>query len=353
MIAEASEGGDMATLALPTGTGAARDSRLREFAASIRDIGKRIGDRVSSRGWCYLLEGFRLINKDHFDRVESVINECRAKGYLPIDFTAEEESRGFSGVENLDPVCIESQMQAIIEELEAKYWLYTPEWWEGEKYYIQMVVEKIDLKTLFEPVCHEYHIPIATSKGWSSMLQRATYARRFKEAQEMGLSCVLLYCGDHDPDGLRISTFLRKNLKDLQTIQWLDGMEGYDPEDLIIDRFGLNFDFIEANRLTWIDNLITGSGGNLADPNHRNNRQPYVQEYLRTIGVRKCEANALIVRREAAEALCRQTIERYLGEGARARFARKQATRESAVDEYKRETGLDEAIRRVLAGSGE
>lgn len=55
--------------------------------------------KVSARGWCYLLEGERVINKDQFDRAESVINECRSKGYLPVDFVAEEEARGFSGVE--------------------------------------------------------------------------------------------------------------------------------------------------------------------------------------------------------------------------------------------------------------
>jgi len=56
-----------------------------------------------------------------------------------------------------------------------------------------MLVEKIDLKSLFGPVCWDYHIPIATSKGWSSMLQRAEYARRFKQAENMGLKCVTGY----------------------------------------------------------------------------------------------------------------------------------------------------------------
>ncbi|GAH62519.1 unnamed protein product, partial [marine sediment metagenome] len=58
---------------------------------------------------------------------------------------------------------------------------YTPDWWEGEQYYIQMLVEKIDLKTLFEPMCRKFHIPIATGSGWQSMRQRAEYGRRFKE----------------------------------------------------------------------------------------------------------------------------------------------------------------------------
>src|SRR5262249_51491407 len=40
---------------------------------------------------------------------------------------------------------------------------------------------------------------------------------------------------------------------------------GWSPDNLIIERFGLNFDFIEANNLTWIDNLETSSGQRLDD----------------------------------------------------------------------------------------
>lgn len=194
-----------------------------------------------------------------------------------------------------------------------------------------MLVEKIDLKTLFEPICREYHIPIANAKGWSSILQRAEYARRFKEAEEKGLQCVLLYCGDHDPDGLRISDTLRNNLEQVSEIRWNDGMEGYNPARLEIHRFGLNYDFIIQNRYTWIDNLITGSGKNLASPLHRNNSLPYVKNYLKKIGERKCEANAIVTTPKQATNLIRSEIEKWLGKGAKDRFA---AKRKLAVEQY-------------------
>ena len=180
------------------------------------------------------------------------------------------------------------------------------------------------------------------------MLQRAEYARRFREAEERGLKCVLLYCGDHDPDGFRISEFLRSNLEDLAGIFWSDGTVGYDPANLIIDRFGLNHDFIERNRLTWIDNLITGSGKNLADPSHPNYHQLYVQEYLRTFGERKCEANALVVRPREARELVRGVIEKYLGPGALGRFRKKREAVRRELGDFRKRTGLDEAVRKAL-----
>jgi len=48
----------------------------------------------------------------------------------------------------------------------------------------------------------------------------------------------------------------------------MSGATGYSPDALIIDRFGLNSDFIEAQGLSWTNNLITSSGEDLANSKH-------------------------------------------------------------------------------------
>ena len=324
---------------------------LEGFSDFMKEISRDIGFRVSSRGWAYILEQKRFINKDEFGKVTDVINKCRKKGYLPIDFTAEESARDFSGVEKPDTINIIDYFADWLRAANDAAELYKPDWWDGEEYYIQMVVEKIDLVTLFKPVCEEYHIPIANSKGWSSMLQRAEYAHRFAEAEEKGLKCVLLYCGDHDPDGLRISEFIRKNLFDLKDIEWENGSLGFDPDNLIINRFGLNYDFIQENNFTWIDNLITGSGKNLASPTHKNFKMPYVQEYLSKIGERKCEANAIIVLPEIARDLVRSSIEMYLGVKVKDRFQEKRDAVADELESFLETSGtrllLDEVFRKI------
>jgi len=325
-----------------------RGDGLASFAEELIRLDREIGFKISARGWCYQLEGFRLINKDQFDKVEGLINACRSTGLLPIDFTAEEEGRRFSGVEYPEPRTPEEYLASILKATLRCEEYYTPDWWLKEEYYIQMLVEKIDLKTLFEPICQQYHIPIATSKGWSSMLQRAEYAKRFFEAEDKGLQCVLLYCGDHDPDGLRISEFIRKNLEDLQAIVWGDGTPGYNPYNLTIDRFGLNYDFIIDNDLTWIDNLITGSGNNLASPSHRNYNMPYVQNYLSEIGDRKCEANALVINPAASRDLVQASVIKYLGEGALERFKQRRQEIRDKLTNFREETGLADKVNEII-----
>ena len=297
--------------------------KLREFAQVLLAMQRRLDYRVSSRGWGYLMEQAGYINKSQFDKVEGAINRCRKEGIIPVDFVAEEDARAFSGVETPSRGSMRSVIRRMLEDVIEGHGYFTPDWLEGEKYYLQVVVEKTDLKTLFESVCDDYHIPIGNAKGWSSILQRAEYCKRFAFAERRGLKCVLLYCGDHDPDGLRISETLRNNLKQVSAVIWQDGARGYNPKNLIIERFGLNFDFIREQGYSWIDNLITGSGKNLADPQHRNFRLQYVQDYLRQIGERKCEANAIITTPDVARAMMRDAIEKYLGKDARARFAAK------------------------------
>lgn len=323
-----------------TGT---RDA-LGEFGEYVSGIQNQIDFKVSSRGWCYLLEQAGDITKDEFDKVEKWINRCRSCGILPIDFVAEEAARQFSGVENPSDLTPVEDLGLWLDALEDGPNRYDVDWWSDEEFYVQMLVEKVDLVTLFEPVCRRFHIPIGNARGWSSMLQRASYARRFELAEHRGLKCVLLYCGDHDPDGLRIGDFLRKNLDDLRDVQWSDGLHGFDPVDLIIDRFGLQFDFIEQNRFSWIDNLITGSGKNLASPTHKNHGMFYVQHYLKKVGERKCEANVLVTQPAVARELCRSAITGYLGEDAERRFADRRREVLNYVDDFGKASGFTSLI---------
>lgn len=350
--------------------------RLEDFALIVHQISQSIGFKVSARGWGYLMEQAGYIDKSQFDKVADAINRCRKIGLLPVDFVAEEGSRAFVGVEKpnieTDKPQVKDTLKWLMKNILHGDRYYTPDWWDGEEYYIQMVVEKIDLKTLFEDVCSEYHIPIANAKGWSSILQRAEYARRFREAEDKGLKCVLLYFGDFDPDGLRISDTMRKNLFDVKDVFWSDGKKGYDPSDLQIHRFGLNYDLIIENNYTWIDNLVTGSGNELArydekgeivaglkvegknaGQKHQNFDMPYLQQYIKDYGIRKCESNALVTTPGIAESVVRDEIERWLGPDAKERFATKRFAIEVEYQELLDETSLRGPMEAILGDDEE
>lgn len=310
---------------------------LEAFANTLIKIDKETGFKVSSRGWAYQLEGLGLITKGEFNRVQNLINECRKNGMLPIDFVAEEDARRFDGIHAPDTLSMNDYLRSWIETTLRAGDIYQPDYWDDEMYFIQMLVEKTDLVSLFKPICNEYHIGIATSKGWSSILQRADIAKRFKEMEETGHISVLLYAGDHDPVGLGISDTLMKNFIDIEKgTRW-------NPDALIIDRFGLNYDFITEHGLTWIDNLETGSG-KPADES-----KPMVKRYVERFGRRKVEANAIVVNPTAGRELCRGAIEKYLGNDVLNRWGQ---VKQSVLDDFEnvqKETGIFEPLERALA----
>jgi hypothetical protein len=303
------------------------ETELWAFCVHIAQMNSALDFKVSSRGWGYLLENEGTITKGDLDDAERLINDCRKDGHLPLDICAVDDKRAAKGLEELDDTDIEAEAERIVTYAERAHEYYSPlSFWDGLDVYVEMLVEKIDLKSLFTAVCAEYHVPLANAGGWADINGRAAILRRFAEAECRGQRCVLSYCGDHDPGGLNISDFLRSNLEDLVEAVRKDFLRHNlpdlamavqrVPERLIIDRFGLNYDFIEAQGLTWIDNLETASGGRLDDPNHRDHYKPYVQNYIRRFGARKVEANAMVIRPAAGRELCRQAILRYVPEDA-------------------------------------
>lgn len=281
-------------------------SKLEAWATAIKEIQSRLDMSVSSRGWCYLLEDHGLSKAD-FDQAQTLINDLRKSGLLPLNICADDSSRQFYGIEYLDNSEIDEELSSIWNTVEHFLTDYKPvSFWENQRYFVQIVVEKIDLRNLFQPICDQYRIPIANARGWSDLNMRADMMRRFAKHEADGRIPVLLYCGDHDPKGLQISASLRNNLSELS-----DAV-GWKPDNLIIHRFGLNADFIKKHNLTWIENLITGSGGDLASPKHKDHKQAYVQNYLAEFGAKKVEANALVTRPKEGRALCEAAILKYV-----------------------------------------
>jgi len=283
------------------------ERQVSDFCAQMLQIRSTMDFRVGSRGWCYILEQYGL-HKGDFGAAQKVITDCRKSGALPLDICDEDSARETIGLEQINGNDFDEEVDSWRYHLRNEaHRNYTPfSFWDDLDVYVEVAVEKLDLRNLFEPVCREFCVPITNFKGWSDLHSRAAMMKRFREHEEAVRKCVLLVCGDHDPGGLLITDSLRKNLEDLECAV------GWSPANLVISRFGLNADFIEANGLTWIDNLETSSGGHLDDPRHPDHRKPYVQNYIREFGVRKCEANALVVAPEAGRQLCRNAILQYI-----------------------------------------
>jgi hypothetical protein len=319
-------------------TKAAYQNDVRTFCTNLLEVRSRLDFDVGSRGWGYVLEGESLIDKTEIDLVEKLINDCRKNGDLPLDFCAEDNKRAAENLESIDP-WPQERAADIIDYIQTAEQDYTPfGFWDDLGVYVQCGVEKSNAKNLFAKPCAEFFVPIVNLGGWADLNVRAGLMQRFKDKEAEGKQCVLLAFTDHDPGGLNIADFLPSNLEDLARAV------GWSPHHLIIDRFGLDYKFIQRERLTWIENLATSKGEYpLDDKRHPDHFKPYVQNYLKQFGARKVEADALLKVPEVGRELCRQAILKYVPANAVRQYQRKL---KPVRAEFRRE--LDRVLRLLI-----
>ena len=113
------------------------------------------------------------ITKGDLDEAQ-LINDCRKTGFPRLDICVVDDKRAADGLEGLDDADIEAQADRIVSYTERAHLNYTPlSFWDGLPVYIELLVEKIDLKNLFAPVCDEYHVAFANGGGWNDIHGRA------------------------------------------------------------------------------------------------------------------------------------------------------------------------------------
>ena len=124
------------------------EAQVNEFCAGILQIRSDLDFDVSSRGWCYLLEEHGL-TKGEFSYAQELINDCRKAGLLPIDICCPDERRSSNNAEDIHPHDPAEHADDLIETLRSANGVYTPfSFWDAQSHYVEMAVEKIDLKEL-------------------------------------------------------------------------------------------------------------------------------------------------------------------------------------------------------------
>ena len=271
---------------------------------------KRLGCAVSARGWCYALEQAGAITKDEFEKAGQFISDQRKAGNLPLDLVADDNARAMQGWDFYDDCSPKEYLVTHLRRALDQAEKYRPvSFWTTQTYYPIVMVEKSDLVSLFRQVLPQA-VKIFNARGNADVNSRVKLLETVRWALSENLEPVILYAGDHDPSGLLISDGL-KSWGVLGEIAKLLNMED-ELRDLRIVRFALNQRQIEEGGFIKIPNLVTSQGKDLADPNHKDYNKPYVQNYLRTFGAWKVEANALVANPEYGRQLMHDALFQWL-----------------------------------------
>jgi len=86
----------------------------------------------------------------------------------------------------------------IIDTSKPRYNYYEESYWKGQKYFLEIFLEKQALQGFFEPYAKRYKINLVICKGYPSV----TRLREAKEQRHVpsDVKYVILYFGDFDPN---------------------------------------------------------------------------------------------------------------------------------------------------------
>ena len=96
-------------------------------------------------------------------------------GLLWEGYFDELKARGLHGVKT-----VISELKGHLDSFIEKTALQGTDFWEGERYYLMMVTEKIDIFNLFAPICDRFMVPIVNGKGWPTLGIRDAIAKQAK-----------------------------------------------------------------------------------------------------------------------------------------------------------------------------
>ncbi len=181
----------------------------------------KIGFAPVARSWLYAFESVGLIGKGDFDAIGTWMTKCRkwiksdgSGALIPWHFVGDDESRRMTGWDRYDEECTSCEyMNRRLRDCLASVSDYSPaSYWKHQQYFPILWTEKRDLIKLFQK-----ELPGAVkrfaSKGQTNIGSRVNVIEECIAAEECGLLPVILYCGDHDPSGIKISDGIQENLR--------------------------------------------------------------------------------------------------------------------------------------------
>ena len=139
-------------------------------------------------------------SKREYDKISDIVARGRLAGLIDWNFI-EDRTRTLRENDHWD------NPQEILRTCADQYRIDTR---ATQPYYIECWIEKDSLVAILESATRRLDVPCYSSRGFSSITALHEAADRLKHS---GRENIILYAGDHDPSGLKISEVIEERLK--------------------------------------------------------------------------------------------------------------------------------------------
>lgn len=183
------------------------------------DIAAEFGGLLTVRQLYYqfVARGLMPSGQKVYRRVVGAISDARLEGSFPWTWIVDRTREARASEANYHAIHVPKALEEVADAIrQAPNWaLGSARWW-NQPCYVTVGVEKEALAGVFEEPCRELGVGLFVFRGYSSLSALWQLCRHLEQAQEIsphGLDeAVLLYFGDHDPDGWEIPRSAERNI---------------------------------------------------------------------------------------------------------------------------------------------
>lgn len=194
-----------------------------------------------------------------YNRVKAVCSKLRLSGHMGLELLVDRTRT----VNTTDSTSASTSVTDALERASRRVkwmpdWLLTMADWKGQPQVCSVWVEKDALTNVFETVCDRLGVGLFAVRGYCSISAAYEWLEHAASASngDSNTEHVILYFGDHDPDGLAMMDSTFENMQTMLRNGLIPGRcpEGMtsnareshaEPLLLTIDRVGLTLDQIE------------------------------------------------------------------------------------------------------------
>lgn len=161
-----------------------------------------------------------------YQRIVGALTQARLDGRFPIDWIEDRGRRvGETDTERLDNVetALDDSARRIYNH---PYWLLRYGRWYGQPEKVFVWIEKEALAGVLEKNCNDLGVGLFPCKGYPSVSAISSWVSSTYEAMtaddevdDGAEKAVIIYLGDHDPDGLQIPVSAGNLIRDIQNIK--------------------------------------------------------------------------------------------------------------------------------------
>lgn len=181
------------------------------------------GIQITLRQLYYQFVGRGLVdNSDKvYKRIGATLTKARLKGTFPVDGLIDTARTVELGSFKTDLTNVDQALNRAASDIamlpEKHLWRAA---WYKQPVHVSVWVEKDALSTVFAPVCEQLGVSWFACRGYPSISSLGEWLRYTGEVIDLGFAkkAVILYFGDHDPDGWQIPRSALNNLRQLQNV---------------------------------------------------------------------------------------------------------------------------------------